>query len=100
MVLPYLDAMGSLDLACGTDAPALVATAVRELTRVWSGLRAPRAKDEAPLRIFVNHYPRSKLPGNCVAVEVIFYTVPDFWIAGDRAVAIDLHDPSTHENHV
>ena len=83
-MLPYLEAMGPLDLDLVGE--GLAATVARELARHWRELQAmARGPLGRPrLRVMANHYPRPELPGRCVALVVNFYTVPDAFVVEDE----------------
>lgn len=92
-----MDALGHLAIAVGgPQAEGATGRIARECARgvqeVWRKLRevARGEVGEPPLRAFVNHYPRKDLPGRCVTVQTVFYTVPDVWIEQDRGRAFAL----------
>jgi hypothetical protein len=82
-ILPHVEAVGAIALGASGEG-SLLAQAAECLDETWRTIRSiARGPVGVPaLRALVRHYPRTDLPGRCVAIETTWYTTRDPLLEG------------------
>jgi hypothetical protein len=77
-VRPLFDAIGKIRLST-PETNSLAAETALALSQHWRDLKTTldRPVTTPPIRVMYKHYPRPRLPGDCVTLHATVYTVPD-----------------------